>query len=88
MIAMRLARGQLLRKRLQADQRKLNKWYQASLARIEAQESGAIHARLAKLRQERKDVEGLYRQRAEWLTESLSAEPQPYLRVALVFAGS
>jgi hypothetical protein len=88
MVAKRTERGRELGQRLRADQRKLDAWYRASLDRIEAQEAGAIHARLAKLRQERKDVEGLYRQRKEWLTESLSAEPQPYLRVALVFAGS
>lgn len=81
-------RGQELLNQLQKDMRKLNRWYEAAMRRIIAQEVNARGVQAARLYHEKKEIEALYNQRQEWLNDTLKSEPKPYLRVALAFVGS
>ena len=85
---MRQQRGDDLRKSLQDDMRKLQRWRQATLARIAAQEPAARGAQAARLAHERNEVEALYDQRRKWVTETFSTVDAPYLRLVAVFSGS
>ncbi len=85
---LRQQRGDDLRKSLQDDMRKLQRWRQATLARIAAQEPAAHGAQAARLAHERSEVEALYDQRRKWVTETFSTVDAPYLRLVAVFSGS
>ncbi len=84
----RTERGQALGKRLRDDQRKLKKWYDAALYRLDAEALTARGAPAARLHHERSEVKALYQQRLDWLNDTFSAVNAPYLRVAIVFANS
>jgi hypothetical protein len=85
---LRLARGQELLSRLKDDQRKLQRWHRSTLARLQQQRADAIGARAASLEHELHETEALYQQRQQWLAETFTADPAPYLRLAAVFSGS
>jgi hypothetical protein len=84
----RLERGQALGQQLREDLRKLKTWYDAANLNIAERELNARGAQAARLYHERKEIQALYKQRQEWLNDTLKTEPKPYLRVALVFVGS
>ena len=84
----RSERGQQLGEQLRTDLRSLTRWRQNALNRIEAQEANAVGAQAARLIREKEEINALYQQRQEWLHNSLKTVDEPYLRLALAFAGS
>jgi hypothetical protein len=58
------------------------------MRRISEREADARGAQAARLYYEKSEIQALYKQRQDWLNDTLKAEPKPYLRVALVFVGS
>lgn len=84
---LRLNRGQSLGRRLRDDQRKLRKWRDDSVRRIDEQLNSARGAQAAQLKHRRNEIEALFKQRETWLTETFTAVPTPYLRLAAVFSG-
>lgn len=88
MMDLRIERGQALGEQLRNDLRELKKWYDAAMQQIVEREANARGAQAMRLHAEKNEVQALYEQRQEWLNDTLRAEPDPYLRIALVFAGS
>ncbi len=87
MAGLRKERAATQRKRLQEDTRKLKRWRDEALERIETSRAVAVGALAARLDRERRDVEALYAQRQAWLTETFTTVDTPYLRVVAVFTG-
>lgn len=86
---LRQQRGDDLRKSLQDDMRKLQRWRQATLARISPWKNRSPRrVQVARLAHERNEVEALYEQRRKWVTETFSTVDAPYLRLVAVFSGS
>jgi hypothetical protein len=84
---LRKERAGTQRRRLQEDGRKLKRWRDEALERIETSRASAVGALAARLDRERRDVEALYAQRQAWLTETFTTVDAPYLRVVAVFTG-
>lgn len=84
----RLQRGQNLGKQLRDDERKLRRWYEAAMKRLDAQLQEARGAQAARLQNEKNLVQGLFEQRRTWLSETFTTVPTPYLRLVAVFSGS
>jgi hypothetical protein len=84
----RSARADDQRQRLQEDQRKLRNWLRTVETQLNTQLVDATGARRVRLEQELEEVRRLQRQRAKWLTETFSSDPNPFLRVAAVFSGA
>jgi len=82
---LRLERGQVLGKRLRDDHRKLKQWHDTAIQRVDAQLIEARGAPAARLQEERRRIDQTFQQRSEWLTETFSAVPAPYLRLVAVF---
>jgi len=85
---LRQTRGDTLGKRLRDDQRKLKRWHAAAMERLTAQAVNARGAQAHRLEQEQKDVQALFDQRSEWLTETFTAVNAPYLRLVAVFSAA
>jgi superfamily II DNA or RNA helicase len=75
------------RQRLQADQRKLKQWLDTTERRIEAALASASGPRRARLLHEQNEARELFKGRQQWLTDTFTTDPTPYLRVAAVFTG-
>lgn len=87
MSRLRAERGQELGARLREDTRKLQRWHESSLEKIAARRQTAQGALAARLAHEQNEVEQLYRQRQNWLTDSFTTEDLPYLRLVAAFVG-
>jgi ERCC4-related helicase len=85
---LRLERGKVWGDQLRADIRKLTGWYQASVASIEAKQETAVGANSARLSHEKEEIKKIYQQRQEWLEDTFTAVPLPYIRLAAVFSGN
>ncbi|MEA3337416.1 MAG: helicase-related protein [Chloroflexota bacterium] len=87
MESLRMNRADSERRRLQEDMRRLKQWHQKKVGRIEAELANARGARRARLQYQLDETNKIYESRQQWLRESFSTDPTPYLRVATVFAG-
>lgn len=84
----RQERANQLGEQLRQDLRQLNRWREAALRRLAAQELNAAGAQAARIYREKEEVNALFKQRQEWLDKTLKTVEEPYLRLALAFAGS
>lgn len=64
------------------------RWREAALKRIQSQEMNAVGAQAARLLREKDEIDALFKQRQEWLNNTLKTVEEPYLRLALTFTGS
>jgi hypothetical protein len=87
MTVRRKERAETLRRHLKADERKLQVWYDASMARLAAQRQNAVGALAARLTHEQNEIEKLFTQRREWLRDTFTTVDLPYLRLVAVFSG-
>ncbi len=88
MLALRTERADAERRRLQEDLRRLKRWHQATTKRIQAQLADARGSRRARYQHELDEADKISRRRQQWLTETFTSDPTPYLRLAAVFSGS
>jgi superfamily II DNA or RNA helicase len=84
----RQERANQLGDQLRHDLRNLMRWREATLRRLDAQQMTAVGAQAARVIRERDEVNKLFKQRQEWLNNTLKTVEEPYLRLALAFAGS
>ena len=75
-------------KRLSDDMRRLSRWHEAALNRLDAEAAGAIGAKAARLAHQRHEVEGRYADRERSIRDTFTTVDAPYLRLVAVFCPS
>jgi len=88
MLNLRTERADTERRRLQDDMRRLQRWHGATTDRIQTQLTGAHGVSRARYERELEEADKISQHRQQWLKESFSSDPTPYLRLAAVFSGS
>jgi len=88
MEVLRKGRADELRQRLREDERKVRDWFDATQNRLQAQIATANPARRSRLQFELDEATQLRNRRQQWLRETLSTDPNPFVRLAAVFTGS
>ncbi|MES5265447.1 helicase-related protein [Priestia megaterium] len=79
---------------LRKDLKALRSWHDKKLELLDEQEhqkrlsNGTVPKNIAtRIEFERKSVEGLYKQRQEWISKTMATDNRPFLRIAAVFVG-
>lgn len=84
----REARGRELGGQLREDLRRLKKWYDGSQMRLAGLEFRTTGGQAGRISRDKQRVQDLFEQRRAWLEETYKTVAEPYIRVAIVLAGT